>query len=150
MKFVKQQTDFASPPIAATSEERVNRHGVLLPTSVRCIICGPSNCGKTNLMLNLLLHPTGLKVENCYVYSKSLHQPKYCLLQRVLERVPGMSVQLFSDRETVLPPDEIKPDSIIIFDDVECENQDIISSYFSMAAWIRFTCVSPTRESRSI
>ena len=150
MKFVKQQTDFASPPIAATSEERVNRHGILLPTSVRCIICGPSNCGKTNLMLNLLLHPNGLKFENCYVYSKSLHQPKYCLLQRVLERVPGMSAQLFSDRETVLPPDEIKPDSIIIFDDVECENQDIISSYFSMAAWIRFTCVSPTRESRSI
>ncbi|XP_043469606.1 uncharacterized protein LOC122503211 [Leptopilina heterotoma] len=41
-----------------------NRHGNLLPNSVRAIFCGPSNCGKTNALLALLIHPNGLRFEN--------------------------------------------------------------------------------------
>ena len=40
------------------------RHGELLPNSIRAIFCGPSNYGKTNALLSLITHPSGLKFEN--------------------------------------------------------------------------------------
>ena len=54
-----------------------NRHSELLPNTIRAIICGPSNSGKTNVMLSLLADPNGLRFQNVYVYSKSLYQDKY-------------------------------------------------------------------------
>lgn len=63
----------------------LKRHGQLLPNTIRGIICGPSNCGKTNVMLNLLFSENGLIFENVYVFSKSLVQPKYMLLECVLK-----------------------------------------------------------------
>lgn len=133
MKFTKQADKFSVIPIrCCENESGSRRHGPLLPPSIRCIICGPSNCGKTNLMMSLLLHPKGLQFRNCYVYSKSLQQPKYQFLGRVLDRVPGMGRYFFDEREDVVPPEKIESDSIIIFDDVACEKQDIIRDYFSM------------------
>jgi hypothetical protein len=134
MKFVKQPEVFKVSAVIGKveEEERKSRHGTLLPHSIRCIICGPSNCGKTNLMLSLLFHPRGLCFQNCYVYSKSLFQPKYRFLQEVMKRVPGADTFLSSDREEIVPPEKIKPDSVIIFDDVACEKQGIIRQYFSM------------------
>jgi len=63
------------------------RHGDLLPNTVRAIVCGPSNCGKTNAVMALITDPNGLRFENIYVYSKSLNQPKYVFLKKLLE--PG-------------------------------------------------------------
>ena len=60
-------------------------HGYLLPNTVRAIVCGSSNCGKTNAVLALITEPNGLRFENIYVYSKSLNQPKYVLLKKLLE-----------------------------------------------------------------
>ena len=48
---------------------------------IRCIICGLSNCGKTNVMISLIDSPHGVCFENVYVYSKFLFQPKYCYVQ---------------------------------------------------------------------
>jgi Poxvirus A32 protein len=134
MKFVKQTEDFKVSPIMGNMEdiERKSRHGPFLPDSIRSIICGPSNCGKTNLMLSLLLHPRGLRFRNCYVFSKSIQQPKYRFLQNVIDRVPEAKVYFSNDKEQTIPPNKISPNSIIIFDDVACENQDIIRQYFSM------------------
>lgn len=36
-------------------KDACRRHGDLLPNTIRGIICGPSNCGKTNVILSLLL-----------------------------------------------------------------------------------------------
>ncbi len=38
------------------TEHAAYAHRWLLPSSIRAIICGPSNCGKTNLLMNLLLN----------------------------------------------------------------------------------------------
>ncbi|KYN44199.1 hypothetical protein ALC56_01382 [Trachymyrmex septentrionalis] len=38
---------------------------------IRGIICGPLNC-KTNELISLLESPYGIRLENVYVYSKSL------------------------------------------------------------------------------
>jgi hypothetical protein len=133
MNFVKQSNTLPLTPVLVNQEEEsIERHGKLFPNSIRCIVCGPSNCGKTNLMLNLLLHPQGLRFENCYVYSKSLQQPKYQFLRKVLEGVKGVGSFFYNDREDVLKPDQVKPNSVMIFDDVAVEKQDIIRDYFSM------------------
>lgn len=114
------------------NESREKRHGHLLPNSVRAIFCGPSNCGKTNALLALLIHPNGLRFENIYIYSKSLKQPKYEFLEKVLQSVDGVEYYPFNEHEEVIMPSEAKPNSVIVFDDVACEKQDNMRAFFSM------------------
>lgn len=108
------------------------RHGPLLPSSIRGIIIGPSNCGKTNVMISLLTHPLGLRFENVYIYSKSLYQPKYEYLRKILTPIRGLGYYAFSDAGNIVEPSDAKPNSVFIFDDVMCEKQDVIRSYFCM------------------
>jgi len=51
------------------------RHSAFLQNKIRDLIVGPSNCGKTNIMLSLIESHNGLKFENVYIFSKSLYQP---------------------------------------------------------------------------
>ena len=52
----------------------------LLPSNIRRLIIGKSICGKTTLLLNLLLQP------HCnHVFGKSLHQQEYQILKRGYE-----------------------------------------------------------------
>jgi len=108
------------------------RHSALLPNTIRALIVGPSNCGKTNIMLSLIESPNGLKFENVYIFSKSLYQSKYEYLEKLIKPIKGMGYHTFSHNEGVLDPSEAKNNSIMIFDDVSCEKQDNIRSYFCM------------------
>lgn len=108
------------------------RHSPLLPNTIRALIVGPSNCGKTNIIVSLLESANGLKFENIYVFSKSLHQPKYVYLEKLIKPIKGMGYYTFSENDTVLPPDKAKENSVFIFDDVACEKQNNIRSYFCM------------------
>ena len=59
-------------------EDKTNRqNSPILPKSIRGLIVGKSGCGKTNLLLNLLLKPELLDYNKLFVYGKSLFQPKY-------------------------------------------------------------------------
>lgn len=118
--------------IVEQEKSRVKRHGDLLPDSIRAVICGPSNCGKTNSLLALITHPNGLRFENVYVYSKSLNQSKYKFLKELLEPIKGIQYFAFSEHEEVVSPDEALPNSIMIFDDVACEKQNNIRAFFCM------------------
>jgi len=111
-------------------ESKRKRHGDLLPDSIRCLIIGPSNSGKSNVMLSLLLHENGLCYENVYVYCKTLHQPKYLALEKIMKPVKGLGYYTFSTHENI--PDKPKPNSIFIFDDIACENHDSVRKYFAM------------------
>lgn len=106
------------------------KHGPLLPFSIRCIIAGPSNCGKTNVVFNLLFDPNGLRFENVYIFSKSLHQPKYQFLKSVLPKEIGYFV--FDENIQVLSPKEAKKHSVMVFDDIACEKHNNIRNYFTM------------------
>lgn len=116
------------------------RHGPLLPGSIRGLLVGPSNCGKTNAMITLITHPKGLCFENLYIYSKSLYQPKYEYIGKVLKPIKEIGFYTYGNNETILDPAEAKPNSIIIFDDVICEKQNIIRSYFSMGRHKNIDC----------
>lgn len=108
----------------------INKNGPLLPEAVRCIISGPSNAGKTNVLFNLIFDPNGVVFENIYVFSKSLYQPKYKFLSSALPKEVGYFA--FNDNEQIVDPSEAKPNSVMIFDDISCEKHNNIRSYFSM------------------
>ena len=57
----------------------------LLPRSIRGVIVGKSGCGKTTLLLNLLLRPGWLDYNNLQVFGKSLFQPEYKILKKAFE-----------------------------------------------------------------
>lgn len=124
----------------ASKRKTFHKHSALLPNSIRCIICGPSNCGKTNVIISLLEDPNGLHFENVYVYAKSLFQPKYVYLKQILSSVKGMGCFMFSSRENVIPLEEVRPNSVFIFDDVICEKQDNMRSYFCMGRHKSIDC----------
>lgn len=136
MKFTKQKCTIQVVNMDTLLNKKfvnktLKRHGKLLPNTIRGIICGPSNCGKTNVMLNLLFSENGLIFENVYVFSKSLVQPKYMLLECVLKSTE-IGYFPYSENEDVPPPNSIKPNSIMVFDDVSCGKQNNIKNYFSM------------------
>lgn len=123
-KIIVQNVDFM--------QRKTSRHSTLLPDSIRALIVGPSNCGKTNVMLSLIESPNGLKFENVYIYSKSLYQTKYEYLKKLISTIKGMRLYTFNNNDDVIQTDEIKPNSIMIFDDVACDKQNNIKNYFSM------------------
>ena len=55
-------------------------NNLFLPRSIRGIIVGKSGCGKTTLLLNLLLRPGWLDYDNLCVFG-SLFQPEYQILK---------------------------------------------------------------------
>ena len=57
----------------------------LLPDNVRGLIIGKSNCGKTTLLLNLLIQPNWLDYNRLYVFGKTLHQSEYQILRKGFE-----------------------------------------------------------------
>src|SRR6188768_3371979 len=57
----------------------------LLPRSLRGLIVGKSGCGKTTLLLNLLLRPGWLDYDNLQVFGRSLFQPEYKILKKAFE-----------------------------------------------------------------
>lgn len=141
MRFHKQKTSLQVRDLMPVKKNNgAYQHSPLLPNSLRCIICGPSNCGKTNVMLSLLYDPNGLRFENVYVYSKSLYQPKYELLKDLLKMVEGVRFYPFSDTSEIMDPEEAKTNSIFIFDDVACHTQNRIREYFSMGRHKQVDC----------
>jgi len=136
MLFKKQH-----PPLKITSYddavgEQVSgkpRHGPLLGTKpLRALIIAPSGGGKTNLMLTLLLDENGLFYNNIYLYSKTLNQPKYRFLSNVLKPL-SIGFYTFNDSKDFIPLDEVKPRSIVIIDDLMCEDQSLMREYFTQS-----------------
>lgn len=139
MRLVKQRTTlriqdidtFVGHGLACKGKDgKRKRHGPLLPDNIRCIISGPSNAGKTNLVFNLLFDSNAVRFENVYVFSKSLYQPKYKFLAKVLPREIGYFA--FDDNSKVIHPSDARSNSVMIFDDIACEKHDNIRNYFTM------------------
>ena len=131
MRFVEQPGRIETVRVGEV-EQSEGRHGPLLPNSIRGVICGPSNCGKTQALISLLLSKNGLRFRNVYVYSKSLSQPKYVYLEKLFQGIPEIGYQAFSNNEEILPPRQVGESSVMIFDDIACEKQTAVREYFCM------------------
>lgn len=132
MRIVKQNIEFPIEHNVFENSKSYRKHGVLLPHTIRCLVAGGCGTGKTTIMINLIEHEQGLKFENVYIYSKSLYQPKYVYLEKLLKPIKGIRFFAFNESENILHPSDARPNSIFIFDDVCCSNQQVIKEYFSM------------------
>lgn len=121
-----------------------SKHCALFPNTIRALVCGPSSCGKSNLMLTLLLDKNGLKFKNLYIYSKSLYQPKYTFLTQALHGI--VTYYPFQNNSEVIAPNDAEKDSVIIFDDVSCGEQDKIREYFCMGRHRNIDCFYLTQS----
>jgi len=130
MKFIEQKEKLPIYNIDS-SDTATSRHGALFPNTVRSLVLGSSGCGKTNLIYFLLVNENGLRFENVYIYSKTLQQPKYQLLKRIIENIKGLNIFTFFENEQVISPENVLPNSVFIMDDVIGEQQNIIREYFS-------------------
>lgn len=108
-----------------------NKHGKLFEgCSKRGLVVGPSGCGKTNVIISLIEDPNGLRFENIYIYSKSLYQPKYEYLRTLFKPLKEIGFKESEDEENIISTKDVKPNSILIFDDIVCCNQNIVKDYF--------------------
>ena len=60
-------------------------HNEIFPRNIFCVIAGSTRCGKTNLMVNLLLQKNKINYSDVYIYSPTLHQPAYIYLKHSYE-----------------------------------------------------------------
>jgi len=68
----------------------MRKHGNMLPISICGIICGLSNCGKTNMLISLLESPHTLR-ERVHVL-EIMQQPKYRYLKNLLALIEEMVI----------------------------------------------------------
>ena len=64
----------------------------LLPQSIRGIIVGKSGCGKTTLLLNLLLRPRWLDYDNLCIFGKVFFNPNIKYLKKHSKKIYRKSV----------------------------------------------------------
>nr|CAI5852965.1 unnamed protein product [Callosobruchus analis] len=122
-------------------EASFRKHGPLFGgESKRALIVGASGSGKTNIMISLITHPNGLRFSNVYLYCKSPYQPKYQYLRNVLQPLKDIGYFEYTEEKDIIPPNLMKPNSLIIFDDVASCPQDIIRQYFSFGRHRKTDC----------
>ena len=98
------------------------------------LICGPPNCGKTNLVLHMLLEPL-LYFDELYIYAKNLHQEKYQYLQKKFEEISELrnirNPARFSTE--IIPVSQLENNDrqrVVIFDDyIFDKNQKIVDNF---------------------
>lgn len=131
MRIEKQPYSIAIKDHDSSSVKKFRKHGKLFEgNSKRGLIIGPSGCGKTNVMISLIEDPNGLRFENLHIYSKSLYQPKYKYLRTLFKPLKEIGYYESENEENIISPKEVKPNSIIIFDDIVCCNQNVVKDYF--------------------
>ena len=131
MKLIKQPTIIKNINLDRAKANEFKFHSIILPNILLAIVCGRTGCGKTNAFINLIISHNGLKFKNLYIFSKFLYQSKYQFLKRVIKALKCIGLFLFSNNVDVTSLEEAKPFSVFVFDDVSCENQNIIRDYFS-------------------
>ena len=77
-------------------------HSLLLQ-GIRGLIIGKSGCGKTTLLINLLLRPGWLDYNNIKFVGKSLFQPEYHILKKAFEEKLSKEViiRLFENQNEI-------------------------------------------------
>ena len=88
-----------------TIKKKGRANSPLLPSSLRGLVIGRSNSGKTVLLLNLLLRKGWLDYDNLLVFGNSLHQEEYQVLKKGFEK--GLNKEqltnLFKNQEFIKP-----------------------------------------------
>ena len=76
----------------------------LLRQGIRGLIIGKSGCGKTTLLINLLLRSGRLDYNNINIFGKSLLQPEYHILKKAFEEklTKEVIIRLFENQNEIM------------------------------------------------
>ena len=81
---------------------------------MRALIVGKSGCGKTTLLLNLLLRPGWLDYSKLSVFGKSLFQPEYKILRKGFEeQLPEEVIMGVFENRDEIQREQISPSVLI-------------------------------------
>lgn len=83
--------------------------------------------------------------KNLYVFSRSIEQPAYVELRKhytnVEKKVNTRLAYFFSTCEDLIPLDDCKPNSLVVFDDCITDEQSKIKEYFTRGRHKNVSCV---------
>jgi len=123
----------------------------IFPLPFRCMIVGPSGCEKTTLLYNLIVKEWGIPFHYLYIFSKSIDQNIYQGLKKDYDKLSAKEdveiAYFFNNCEELIPIDECKPNSLIVFDDcVTSQQQHLIKDYFSRGRHNKISCIYLTQS----
>jgi energy-coupling factor transporter ATP-binding protein EcfA2 len=119
----KQQICAPIIHIETDTQEFINRHVLAPQWPFRLLICGQTGCGKTNLLLNLLLNY--LYYNKLYVYAKDLSESSYMYLQEFFDDLHKKIEEDYNMTESIATFSSNKAD-IVDVDDLDKEYQNLI------------------------
>lgn len=108
----------------------------------RLLIVGPSNCGKTNLLLNLLVKH--LNYDNLFLYSRHLDQPLYKFLIDDIAPKISQLITHDSDIQNMTPLEDLSKEerNLYVFDDfVNEKKQSQIVNVFTNGRHSNCSCI---------
>ena len=113
----------------------------------RMLICAPSGCGKTNLLLHMILKPL-LFYDKIYLYARNLQQDKY---QKLLQTFDPISKKrgydiIEASNDEIIPLSEMNDENqkLVIFDDylnTGTKNDQEIRNYFTNSRNKNCSCI---------
>ena len=107
----------------------------LLPKGIRGLIIDKSGCGKTTLLINILLRPGWLDYNNINIFCKSLLQPEYHILKKAfVEKLPKeVIIRLFENKNEITDL-SISPKLIVeeMAKDVR-DKSDVVCNFYQSA-----------------
>ena len=108
----------------------------LLPKNVRGLIVGKSGCGKTTLLLNLLLNPGWLDYNKLFIFSKSLFQPEYKVLKKAMEhKLPKEAILcIFNNQNLIEDSDSVDEVIEAMAEDLSVRKSNIECYFFEDSA----------------
>ena len=117
-------------------------HAPYFPNNIFCVISGSTGCGKTNLMIDLLLSNEILDYGDVYIYTSTLNQDAYVYLKKQYSKIENelrtickrnvKIANFFDADDEIKDPSELDPNMnhVMVFDDVMFNDQTKIKEYF--------------------
>jgi len=110
-------------------ENKEHVHSTRFPIDFRALIVGTSGCGKTCLLMRLLLEDNLLNYDKLYVFARTLYQPQYQILRAGMENgLPKEDIIKLLNSQQIIKCHETRIEEIAKALRIDNEENDITPS----------------------